>query len=210
MQTDRLLVVDIETTGTNPALHDPVAIALAPFSADLAPLLVHIRPPAPVWTAFARENLARFASSWEREAVAPVEAATRIEEYVRGAGHGQPMTLVGHNVGFDLSFLRKLAALAGRTDIAGLSHRAVDTYSMLFCAWLGGKVPLEALTSDGAFKHFRIPVESSARHTALGDALATRSLFMQLVEMFEDSAVETRDVVLPRRRQSHRRQVPRL
>lgn len=209
IQSDKFLVIDAETTGTNPALHDPVAIALVPISGTSEPLVVHICSPAPVWTEFARENFERFVSTWKHEAVPPDVAAARIEEYIHTVGGGHPMTLIGHNVGFDLSFLRKLAALAGKDDIAGLSHRTLDTHSLLFCAWLEGRVPAEVLNSDGAFRHFRIPVENTLRHTALADALATRTLFLHLVDLFEAAARAPETASKPQH-EPQRRRVPRL
>mgnify|MGYP001608867504 CR=1 FL=1 len=84
--------------------------------------------------------------------------------------------LVGHNVGFDYSFLKQLVATTGHERLPKLSHRSVDTHSLLRClAWLG-RIPVSACSSDGALAHFGIDVADGERHTALGDARATLRL----------------------------------
>ena len=47
-----------------------------------------------------------------------------------------------------------------------------------------GKLPLAKLSSDALFAHFGIEVAPEARHTALGDALATFELYGKLTELF--------------------------
>ncbi len=180
-KTQNLLVIDLETSGTNPFKHDVLAVGMTPFSRDAEPLSVYVRPPeTPVWTDHARANFDRFAEEWERFSVSPEEACSRIEAYIRDVFGGEQATPVGHNVGFDQAFLRKLAFQGGREAIAGLSHRAVDTHTLLFMQLLRGGLPAAALSSDGAFLEFGINVPAAQRHTAVGDALATRELVTRL------------------------------
>jgi DNA polymerase III epsilon subunit-like protein len=178
-----IVVLDLETTGTNPVIHDPVSMALVPLADHLPPLSLAIRPPSPVWSEYAAANFSRFESEWIHAAVSPTEALLQIEQYLGLLCEGRDAIVVGHNVGFDLAFLRKLAAYSGKDDVTGISHRSVDTHSILFVAWLLGKIPEEALTSDGAFRHFQIIVPPEARHTALGDAIATKALFIRILEL---------------------------
>ncbi len=185
-----LLVVDVETTGPNILLHEVLSVAFVPIVANCEPLVLYVRTPDHMWSAYAKTNFARFDREWTEHAVPPAIAATRIEEYVAKVTGNQQTTLVGHNVGFDLAFLRKLAARAGREDLLGISHRCVDTHTLLFLAWLDGRLPEAALTSDGAFEHFGIRVPAERRHTALADALATREMFLELLQVLAPSAVD--------------------
>jgi DNA polymerase III epsilon subunit-like protein len=109
----------------------------------------------------------------------------KIERYLSSVFPGEAVTPVGHNVGFDVAFLRKLAFLGGRNEITAISHRALDTHTMLYLLHLKGRVPPSALSSDGAFEYFGIRVPDNERHTALGDALATRELVLRIFEMLE-------------------------
>lgn len=178
-----IVVLDLETTGTNPVIHDPVSVAFVPLADHLPPLSVAIRPPNPVWSEYAAANFSRFRSEWTHAAVSPMEALIHVEQYLGQICEGRDAIVVGHNVGFDLAFLRKLATYSGKDDVTSISHRSVDTHSILFVAWLLGRIPEEALTSDGAFRHFQIIVSPEARHTALGDAIATKVMFIRILDL---------------------------
>lgn len=152
---------------------------MVPFDARIDPLQVFVafepnNPPE--WNEFASKNFEKFRASWERGAVSASEACQIIEDWISRGWHRETITPVGHNVGFDQAFLRKLAFRGGREQIAGISHRGVDTHTLLQLLLLEQKVPPEAVTSNGAFRHFDIRIDESARHTALGDATATRQL----------------------------------
>jgi DNA polymerase-3 subunit epsilon len=153
------------------------------MAGEVSPKQVYVRPKEIIWNDFGKKNFEKFASEWEANALPPAEACNVIEEYLAHAFPGGSATPVGHNIGFDVAFLRQLAFLGGRDQLAVLSHRAIDTHTLLYLLYLENKVPAEALTSDGAFKHFGIKVAEELRHTALGDALATRELFRGILEM---------------------------
>lgn len=184
--TRDLIVVDVETTGSNPFIHDLLSLALVPIVGDSEPLVVHVRPEQLKWSEYGLQNFQRFDHDWERFSVSPREALAEVENYLARLLQGQSATLVGHNVGFDMGFLRKLAFLCGKSEIQGISHRTLDTHTLLYLGWLQGKLPQTALTSDGAFQSLRIGPSRETRHTALGDALATRTLFLRLVELLSD------------------------
>lgn len=176
-----LYVVDVETSGDNPFIHDILSLALVPLAGDTEPLHVHIRQETIFWSKFAHENFLLTAEVWRARAVPPTEAMERVEQYLGGATHNARATLVGHNVGFDLAFLRKLAHQAQRDELANIAHRSVDTHTLLYLCYARGLVSEDALSSDGAFEAFGITLAPSARHTALGDAMATKALFLRLM-----------------------------
>ena len=183
---DLFVAIDVETTGVNPFHDDVLAVALAPLRPGVRPKVVYVRPSPDIkrgtdikWgTDFAKSAFQKYQAEWEAQAVPPREACTRIETYLRGLYKGQKATPVGHNIGFDMAFLRKLAHLSGQDEIAGLSHRAIDTHTFLYALVSRGEIPTKALTSSGAFEEFSVRVPEADRHTALGDAEATRRLFV--------------------------------
>lgn len=177
-----LVVIDVETSGINPFRHDVLAVGLAPLNNALPSCVVYIRPETIEWSPFARQNFDKYSSDWQALAVTPAEACDSIEKYLAETFSGRNVTPIGHNIGFDVSFLRRLAFLGGRDQLAGLSHRAIDTHTLLYLLALQGKAPESATNSDGAFKHFGINIEENARHTALGDAKATRELLLRLLD----------------------------
>lgn len=184
-----ILFVDVETTGPNPFIHEMLSVALVPFDEDQASLSVYIRHDAMNWTDYGRRNFLNFESEWLTRSVDPRNAACSISDYLAAIGGGKVFTLVGHNVGFDMSFLRKLAAASGTFDLPLISHRTIDTHTLLYALLLQGRVPAAALTSDGAFDYFGITIPSSDRHTALGDAKATRLLFLRLMDELTDPSI---------------------
>ena len=145
-----LIVIDVETSGVNPFRHEVLAIGLVPFDLKLAPASIFVRPAAIEWSEYARNNFDRYSTDWELEAVPPTEACQAIETYLARTFGGRTVTPIGHNIGFDIAFLRRLAFLGGREQLAGLSHRAIDTHTLLYLLTLEGKIPESATTSDGA------------------------------------------------------------
>ena len=95
----------------------------------------------------------------------------------------EPITLVGHNVAFDRAFLQAWMTANGRSFEPRFSHRVIDTHSLAAALRDAGRLPLERLGSDALFAHFGIQVPPEARHTALGDALATFELHWKLQEL---------------------------
>jgi DNA polymerase III epsilon subunit-like protein len=102
------------------------------------------------------------------------------------------VTPVGHNVGFDRSFLRRLYAMGCPrekpiTDQLALfegiwSYRILDTCSTARFLKEAGVLPgLKRAGLDALIKYFHIKMEH-ARHSALGDALATAEVYCKLVE----------------------------
>lgn len=184
--SNELIVVDVETTGDNPFVHDLLSIALVPVVGTGEPLVVYVRPDNPTWTDCGQTTFRKFEREWQERAVAPRAAVSEIEGYLRRHLGTAKATLVGHNVSFDVAFLRKLAAQSGRTEIAGIAHRTIDTHTLLYLGYIEKGLPSSARTSTGAFEAFKIKVPSEQRHTALGDANATKALFLSLVQLFHE------------------------
>jgi DNA polymerase-3 subunit epsilon len=180
-----LVVIDLETSGINPFRHEVLSVAIVPLILPEPPCVVYVRSQEIQWSQFAKKNFKNFSSVWDEKAVPAVTAFETIEQYVTQTFGQDNVTAIGHNVGFDMAFLRKLAYLAGRDELPRISHRALDTHTMLYMLYLKGQLPESALSSDGAFEYFGITIPEGDRHTALGDALATRELVLKLFELMD-------------------------
>lgn len=177
-----LVIVDTETTGENPFKHELLAAAFIPLASEMRfEVHVKVRENAS-WTAYSRNLFSNFEERWALDAVDASEAVRRIEEFIEENFGVEEINLIGHNVAFDRFFLARLASRAGVPSIRGISHRTIDTYSLLTILHLLGKIPKSATSSSGAFQHFGIDVPKNERHTAIGDAIATKSLFLKLLE----------------------------
>lgn len=183
MDLSNVIVIDVETTGPNVFEHEVLSVALVPIRRDLSPLSIHVQVDAVTpWSSFAETNWRRFEKDWRRDAMPNDLASNLIQEYLDKLPGDKDYVLAGHNVGFDRGFFSKLAFRAGRGEFKRVSHRNIDTFTLLFRLAALGEVPEEATTSTGAFRYFGIRVHEAERHTALGDALATRVLVEILLE----------------------------
>lgn len=91
--------------------------------------------------------------------------------------------LVGHNVGFDVGFFKRLYKL-GDGDFGSIySYRSIDTSTLLRFFSLCGKIDLKSGGMHDALVYFGIPMKEEDMHTAIGDAIATGHLLTKLMEL---------------------------
>jgi DNA polymerase-3 subunit epsilon len=180
-QTQRALdeiefvVVDTETTGLRPGSHRVIEVAgvrirggevLGSYQSLLNP---GVRIPNFIvqFTGITQEMVAAAPKSHE--------ALPEFLSFVEGA------IVVGHNVGFDISFLSYEAQLLGQSfPIDGL-----DTIP-LARRFLHG---LRRFKLDTVASHLKIP--TTARHRALGDAKVTAAIFLKLLELAGQQGILT-------------------
>jgi len=120
----------------------------------------------------------------------PAEVITNLEEFLsKYYNKKEKITMAGHNVGFDVGFMKRLYKQGG----AGLegyesrfSHRTVDTASIIRFFMLAKRLDIPAANSTDAFKYFGIEISDTERHTALADARATAKLLKGLVGMVKE------------------------
>ncbi len=180
-QTQRALaevefvVIDTETTGLRPGSHRVIEVAgvrirggevLGSYHSLLNP---GVRIPNFIvqFTGITQEMLATAPKSHEA-----------LPDFLSFVGDA---IVVGHNVGFDLSFLSYEARLLGQSfPIDGL-----DTIP-LARRFLPG---LRRFKLDNVATHLKIPTAS--RHRALGDAKVTAAIFLKLLELAGQQGILT-------------------
>ncbi len=84
--------------------------------------------------------------------------------------------LAGHNINFDISFLKKIFEEKEFLEI--FSYRSIDVASIM--KYLSIKKGLDLNSLDDAIKYYNL--ETKKRHTALGDAIVVAELFNKLLE----------------------------
>jgi DNA polymerase III subunit epsilon len=110
------------------------------------------------------------------------EVARQFHKFAEGA------VLIAHNAPFDMAFLRRVEARLGLAfDMAVL-----DT--VLLSAVVFGQHEVHSL--DALSHRLGITIPEEARHTALGDTLATAEAFLKLVPMLEGRGLATFGAVL--------------
>lgn len=117
----------------------------------------------------------------EEKGHSPLDACLSFEKFISIHFTG-PVILAGHNINFDISFMKRLYRVAERDWPKQISHRVVDTHSLLWGLAFSQKIPKTACSSDGAFQFFDCAPPPELRHSALGDALATKDLLIKILK----------------------------
>jgi DNA polymerase-3 subunit epsilon len=184
---NKILFLDTETGGLNPARHDLLSVGLVVWEdeniAAEKEILLKGSPGRVTEEAMAvnRIDLERH----NRLALSKPKAVEEIIRFVDEYFEEKPVIVAGHNVGFDMAFLRQLFEKQGVSFGKYFSHRHIDTSSIL--QYIGiqrnysNKEIQSFSSSDKAFRNFGVHIEPEVRHTALADAAATAQLFTQLI-----------------------------
>lgn len=183
-----LVIIDTETGGLDPSTHSLLSIALVSLDGQRR-LECFVKESEVVTDPRAMEVNGIDLDWLKIHGLSPQEACEQVhaflQEEVERAG-GRPVLFVGHNVAFDLAFFKRLYRLIGHTtDHPFVSHRSLDTHTLLWALAAQSVIPMHACGSDGAFEHYQVSPPPELRHTALGDAIATQALFWSLMSEFK-------------------------
>lgn len=142
MRPPFVVVIDVETTGLDPAKHSVIEIG--------AVVLDSLDAVAPL--EFVAEVRADWWREWDEEAgqvhgitravaedparLAPARALAMLLEWLLAIGGGRRAILAGMNPGFDLAFLREMARRTEqeRALRERIGHRTLDLHSLAFVA----------------------------------------------------------------------------
>ena len=106
-----------------------------------------------------------------------IAAGRQFHKFAEGA------VLVAHNAPFDMEFLRRQEAGIGKS----FDHPVLDT--VLLSAVVYGQLDQHSL--DALTARLGITIPEEARHTAIGDTVATADAFLKLVPMLRARGLET-------------------
>lgn len=177
----KILFIDTETGGLDATKHSLLTIALAVYSNGkiLAEKDWLVKHDEYVVTAKALEvnNIDIVCHN----AIA-VESRAVVQEIIQfiqdNFGRKEKPVIAGHNVEFDNGFMVKLFEDEKSTWSKHVSHRKLDTCSLINYLMITGKIYLNSASLEASIKHFDIQTE--ARHTAKDDVRATIKLFEQI------------------------------
>ena len=183
---DHILVIDTETGGLDPQEHSILSVGVSSWCGQ------HTQE----WFIL-EETLSTNPRSMEVNGIdlnwlqthglSPRDTCKRIDLFLELLPQ-RPLIFAGHNISFDLAFMKRLYRLAHRPFPSAFSHRSIDTHSLLWLLAQQGHIPMSACTSDGAFAYFEIMIPEEQRHTALADAIATRKLLKKILARFQQLA----------------------
>jgi DNA polymerase III epsilon subunit-like protein len=178
----RLFVIDTETGGVDPSEFSILTFAGAVWddgkileTIEFSVLEPQIRT-EPEAMRINRIDL----NEHRRRAIAPQEAIRQIDALLDRHFRDAPAPIAGHNVNFDVGFLKRLYRIAGGEYPTRFSRRHVDTASILAFLDLCGLISLAKPSLDNALRVFDIAHETQSRHTALGDVMVTCELINRM------------------------------
>lgn len=168
-----MIVVDVETTGTNPEKHSIISIGAVDFDHPTDQFYqecrvwegAHVEPAAMAVNGMTDEQI--------RDPKKPEEGET-VKEFFAWLQTRENMLLAGHNPMFDLGFLQAAAA-RHHIDFT-IAHRSLDLHTLAYAHMVqhGQNPPLKNgksdLNSDTAMEYVGIPAEPKP-HIALNGAV---------------------------------------
>jgi DNA polymerase-3 subunit epsilon len=173
------VVFDTETTGLTPSTDSIVQIAAVRLvngrrvTGEVFDTLVDPKRPIPA----SSTDVHGITDSMVVGAPDIVEAGRQFHKFAEGA------VLIAHNAPFDMEFLRRQEERIG----AVFDHPVLDT--VLLSAVVYGQ--LEQHSLDALTARLGITIPEEARHTAIGDTVATADAFLKLVPMLRARGLET-------------------
>ena len=175
------VVLDTETTGLRPAAGDRVvSVAAVPLAAgrvrrqEAFDALVNPGRPIPA----ASTRFHGITDAMVAEAPGIGEVLTRLQGFLADS------PLVGHEIAFDLDFLDAEARRAGLPSLSA-GRPILDT--RLISHLIHGPDLSHSLEAVAA----RLGVTIEARHSALGDALATAEILQRLIDLARLRGIDT-------------------
>ena len=172
------VIIDTETGGLDPSKHSLISVGLVSACGTRMDEFI-VKEPTLMADPRSMAIHGITEHTINEHGLTPDDAVDRFEAFFNNMDG--PVLLVGHNISFDLSFIKRLYRLTNRTQPRKISHRSLDTHTLLWTGIQLGIFPSSTNTSDGAFSHFDIEPPADKRHTALGDAIATQKLVDEIM-----------------------------
>lgn len=195
MKSDKILFIDTETGGLDPIKNSLLSIAFIVWQefkiVDTKEILIN--DGVLNVTEYALQINGINIEEHKKVAIKPPEAINELDHFLSiYFTPDEKITLGGHNINFDVNFLRQFLSENNYSFNKRFSHRYVDTATILYYLYLSGKIEQKALSSQEAFEFFGISLDN--RHTALGDAIATAKLFSILLKkIYKNVKIRTLD-----------------
>lgn len=109
------------------------------------------------------------------------EVVEKINEFIKKNFNNEKAVLCGHNINFDIRFLKELYNKVGKDYEEFISYRSLDTASIFRFFSIAGKFNGKEINSlDDAIKYFNLSFDN--RHTAMGDIEKTVEVFNKLID----------------------------
>lgn len=185
MSTDKRvgIFVDTETSGVDEKLHSVLQVALIAYDLDSKQTLGTYstfvnHPTVNVQLAALKVNNIDL-RTLSTLGISPSDTCDKISEFVRTYGQGQLVTPIGHNVDFDLRFLKVLFEANKRRY--PFAFRTLDTCSTARFLIEAKLLPPTPCKLGDLVQLFQIPSDPTKLHGAIYDVELTVKVFEKLL-----------------------------
>ena len=181
---NRYVFIDTETGGTNPEKHSLFSIGLIVWDVHkgiIAEKEFFVASKEYRQTKESKRVNKINVEEHNKIAIPPNQVISEMLEYLgEYIEDEETFHIIGHNVQFDIGFIKYLFKECNKSYDKYFSHRSIDTYSVYKTLEISGKIDDSIESSDDAFAYFGIVVDG--RHSAIGDCRATVKLYEKLID----------------------------
>jgi DNA polymerase III epsilon subunit-like protein len=183
-----ILVVDLETTGSNPLIHEVVEMGAVLLDKDTLRQVRSIQSLVRPESLDRSEPLAMKIHGLLPDQLLQAPSASQVVSHlIDTLGHGY--TLCGWNICFDTQFLAGMFRRAGKyEEFTKLDYHRLDLWSLVQLAWTCGLVEEEPTSLSRICTSWGI--QRQENHSALQDALISAEVLRRVVHVLEEARIE--------------------
>ena len=181
----KILFIDTETGGLNPEKHSLLTVALAVYDGDeiinIKEIAIKHREYIVTPKALEINNINLV--EHDKSAISSKDAVNEIIKFIIDNFGTEKCIIAGHNVEFDYKFLDKLFLNEKQYLWKYVSHRKIDTCSLINYLSITRKIEIESASLESAINFFKIKID--ARHNAKDDVIATIAVFENINKLLK-------------------------
>lgn len=183
---NKFLVIDVESGGLDPLKHSILTLGCVVWNdgAIDGSILIKIAEEQIVAEQSALDVNGIDIDELRTTGVNPYVAVTQLEQFLAKHDMRSRVQLVGHNLPFDVGFLKRLYTLTGRSYASKFSYRGLCTQSITIFLQAAKRLNIKGSSGDVVFGHFNVaPLRVNGKHDALGDATACAKVLTKYMDM---------------------------
>jgi DNA polymerase-3 subunit epsilon len=196
MKYDKILFIDTETGGVDPNKDSLLTIGLEVWSKNKVfpegKLHILIKQDKYIVNGKAMDINGIDLAKHHKKAVSHMKAIEQILDFINDyfgdscERNGEKITLGGHNINFDVNFLKKFLLNNNIKFHKIFDYRFVDTAGLLKTLYLGGKIDKPIKSLDEAISYFNIEMNDNDRHQADEDINVTIKVFNKILNLIQE------------------------
>lgn len=186
----KLLLIDTETGGLDPRIHSILSFAAVVIHDGAIEAFMYTlvnEGPSIISEDAALKVNGLTLEKIRAEGAGPLEAVNTLEHMLSQNDMRRGIIFAGHNVAFDIGFMKRLYGLAGKQDVfeKRFSHRSLCTQSAALLLMHAGRInPAgNSVSLQSLVDMWAIPLDREAGHDALNDARATAAVLKKELQM---------------------------